>query len=266
MRKLRTPIARGPESNDPEEPDAAGGVSSTAGSATGTPRVRRGSWPPPDVPTPASQDSVRTERSSTMTQSLLKKEVQRRPSIYLMTPSTFDRAQKFAASMRQNDHADVIDGCAGLLTILGRLGWYAFAVMFTFLVTLSVFPVMTSIKSVDPSKGRLFQDLYSSFLLLIFNLGDLLGRTVSMWIAPRLSGSLLAAASVLRIGFVPLLLCCHTGTDGANPLGGIVGTFDNDAAPMCIIAAYSISNGVIASVSILGPSRVSKEHEPLPER
>ena len=257
--KLRTPIAGGAygRKGDLEEPDAAGGSDS---STPNRPRV--GSWPGPDCTPPASVDSVRHERSATLSQCLLDKEtiLHRRPSIYLMTPSTFDRAQKFAASHRKGNGTDGIDGCSGILALLGCLGWYAFSVLFTFLVTLSAFPLITSITSVDPSKGRLFQDLFSSFMLLLFNVGDLFGRTLSVWLAPWLRGSFLAVLSILRISFVPLLLCCHMDD---TTEGSWLGTFDNDVAPMCLVLAFATTNGLLASTAMMkGPARVEKEHEP----
>lgn len=266
---------------------AAGGLVARDGGAgeddfvvTPVPVRNRGySWPEDgcNSPLPDGSASKASDRSATLTQSLLQKSLSRRPSIYLMTPNTFSRARERAASMRGPDEEHALDGCAGILSVLSQLGWYAFCVFFTFLVTLAVFPVITSIKSVDPSKGRLFQDLYSSFLLLLFNFGDLIGRTLSVWAAPWMRGGPLAVAAVLRIGFIPLLLCCNTVDHvsshhhhhpyGYNDAGGLVeglgGTFNNDVAPMIIILFYAITNGLLASASMMkGPGNVKKAHEP----
>ena len=117
---------------------------------------------------------------------------------------------------------------------------YNFNVAFVFIVTLAVFPPITTIitsVSRDPHSILAQPLFFSSVHFLLFNVGDLLGRFVPSY--PRLfitSPRNLLTFSIARVLFIPLFLLCHI-TPGVTPL------FNSDIAFFLLVLLLGLSNG-----------------------
>eukprot|EP00981_Chlorochromonas_danica_P010864 scaffold3486_cov185-Ochromonas_danica.AAC.11 len=131
----------------------------------------------------------------------------------------------------------------------------AVSVWFTFSVTIGLFPSLTVfIESTEncKSSNRFYNDLFTPFMFLLFNLFDFIGRvsagvfrnvftTKNIWMAP-----------VARTVFFPLFLLCNI-TDSKLPV-----VFNNDAFPFLFMIFMAITNGYVASTCMMmGPSLVS---------
>jgi len=118
-------------------------------------------------------------------------------------------------------------------TLMSMIGRHCFSVCFTFLVTLSVFPGITSeIRSeFNPTNARCPSNgvsrfpygagVWQSSFFLIFNVGDTLGRALAS-IGGIVPHRFLWLVSVSRVAFIPLLLLCNinTGSGGGGSGGG----------------------------------------------
>jgi hypothetical protein len=137
----------------------------------------------------------------------------------------------------------------------------ALAAMFTFTVTLSVFPALTvflqSQSRCKESSPRLLNDLYVPLFFLLYNAGDFTGRVLAGWVQALGPRSILPAA-LARAAFVPLFLLCNN----ANSQLPVV--FASDAWPISFMVLMAVSNGYVASSAMmLGPSLVDSRDKNL---
>ncbi|KAJ7638488.1 nucleoside transporter-domain-containing protein [Roridomyces roridus] len=133
---------------------------------------------------------------------------------------------------------------------------YELAASYIFIVTLAVFPAITT--SITPTNPNTHPLLFSAIHFLVFNLGDFGGR--SLCSIPRLaiwSDKRLLALSLARTLFIPIFLLCNLqrpSTGGAPPL------INSDFVFMCILFAFGVSNGYVSSLCMM--SAPSLEHNP----
>jgi hypothetical protein len=126
----------------------------------------------------------------------------------------------------------------------------ATCIFFTFVVTLSLFPGWTSeLQSVRQCRThfRLFNDLYTPFSFLLFNVGDLTGRLLSAKITQKRIRGLstkLVKASLLRFIFFPLLFMCVGGSREGFQI-------QSDLYSLLIIFSFAISNGLLVSTAFV---------------
>ena len=124
----------------------------------------------------------------------------------------------------------------------------SFSVMFTFLVTIGVFPALVvliqSTESCD-SSDRIHNDLFVPLLFLLFNLFDLIGRVTAGATKSFLTTKNIWIASLARIVFIPLFLLC----DVSNSELPVV--FNSDACPIIFMMMMATTNGYIASCSMM---------------
>ncbi|KAF8639859.1 hypothetical protein AX17_001114 [Amanita inopinata Kibby_2008] len=134
---------------------------------------------------------------------------------------------------------------------------YEFAVAYVFLITLSVFPpITTSILPISPDIHPL---LFSSIHFLVFNIGDFLGRYLCSF--PRLliwSAKRLLVLSLLRTAFIPLFLMCNVQRPSTSI--NLPPVINSDLLYMLILLAFGISNGYLGSMCMI--SAPSLEHNP----
>ncbi|KAF8631194.1 hypothetical protein AX15_002526 [Amanita polypyramis BW_CC] len=133
---------------------------------------------------------------------------------------------------------------------------YQFAVAYVFIITLSVFPPITT--SILPTNPEIHPLLFSSIHFLVFNMGDFLGRYICSF--PRLliwSGKRLLVLSLLRTAFVPLFLMCNVQQSLNFTRTPII---NSDALYMFILLMFGISNGYLGSMCMI--SAPSLEHNP----
>ncbi|OJA16428.1 hypothetical protein AZE42_08404 [Rhizopogon vesiculosus] len=131
---------------------------------------------------------------------------------------------------------------------------YEIAVAYVYVVTLSVFPVITiTVQSTNPNIHPL---IFSAIHFLMFNLGDLCGRYICSF--PRImtwSAQRALAFSILRTLFIPVFLLCNV----QRPSGGL-SVIRSDFVYMLLVTALGLSNGYVSTLCMLGVS--SLEHNP----
>lgn len=131
----------------------------------------------------------------------------------------------------------------------------ALSVIFVFTVTIGMFPsIVVLIESTQKcrSSERFFNDLWTPFFFLLFNVFDLCGRMSAGIIKPLFTPKNIWMASLSRAVFIPLLLLCKLSSSR------LATVFTNDAWPIGIMILFSVTNGYIASLCMMfGPSMVS---------
>ena len=145
---------------------------------------------------------------------------------------------------------------------------HAFSVTLVFMVTLSVFPAITSevrpLSNKDPlnpcpSAGRLFGDLWIPCSFLLFNVGDTVGRFFAMYrIIPS---EKIYFLSISRIVFVPLFLMCNVVPSiSASTADLPTPILAHDFWPVILMFLMSCTNGFLASQDMMyGPMQVEDE-------
>lgn len=136
--------------------------------------------------------------------------------------------------------------------LLRKVGSEAFTVWFVFMVTLCLFPALTT--SIDPipssPPSRFAGDLFAPLSFLNFNFGDFLGRLLASYDSCS-HGPRLVAASLGRLMFVPLFLLCNVhGSSIPTP-------FHNNWWPVVIMQLFAITNGHVSTMAMMkAPSKV----------
>lgn len=170
-----------------------------------------------------------------------------------------------------NDDDDSLHGntsSKSLKYILQQSYGLIFAVAYVFIITLMVFPTITSlIKSVvrhPPSvqnhlntiPSRFYDDdVFIAFHFLLFNVGDWVGRFLPLWSLFRtFNTSNLVLLSVLRTLFIPIFLICNVviSTERLMPV-----LIQSDILYFIIILIFSISNGWIGSLTMMAAPQQS---------
>ncbi|KAJ7755653.1 nucleoside transporter-domain-containing protein [Mycena maculata] len=151
---------------------------------------------------------------------------------------------------------DSLDEKGHILRVAKANVIYEIAVSYVFVVTLSVFPaITTSILPTDPDTHPL---LFSAIHFLVFNVGDFMGRYVCSF--PRLiiwSAKRLLILSLARTLFVPIFLMCNLQRPSTIGLSPIV---NSDIIFMLILFLFGMSNGYVSSLCMM--SAPSLEHNP----
>jgi len=133
---------------------------------------------------------------------------------------------------------------------------YEVAVAYVFVVTLAVYPaITTSIQSTNPDIHPL---LFSSIHFLVFNIGDFLGRYICSYpIFLIWSAKHLLTLSVARTLFIPVFLMCNVQRPSIVPSPPVI---SSDFFYMAILFAFGWSNGYVSSLCMM--SAPSLEHNP----
>uniref|UniRef100_H3CAL8 Solute carrier family 29 member 2 n=1 Tax=Tetraodon nigroviridis TaxID=99883 RepID=H3CAL8_TETNG len=120
----------------------------------------------------------------------------------------------------------------------------ALCVTCVFAITLSVFPVITvRVRTVYKDDLAWDQVFTCVCCFIVFNAMDLVGRSsVSVLQWPSRGSALLPVAVHARLLFIPLLMLCNV----ENSRLGVV--FAHDGAFVAIMAAFSFSNGYLATL------------------
>lgn len=146
--------------------------------------------------------------------------------------------------------------------VLKKVKFHALSVYLIFTFTLCVFPSITQsiapVAAYTTTTNKFFEPtVYKDFSFVNFNLFDFLGRLIAGFISiDRLaSGQVLAGLSSLRVVFTFLFLMCNVG-GGAIPV-----VFKDDYSPMIIMFFFSLSNGLICSLSMMRAPGLVAENE-----
>lgn len=150
------------------------------------------------------------------------------------------------------------------MTHVLQLSWpYLASIVVTFTVTLSVFPsvavLVESEGASDGSSSTWAADYFNPVCcFLLFNLGDLFGRSLATWIQmpgrTRAGKSIILVASLCRVVFVPLFMYCNAApTQRSRPV-----LFGSDADFVTFMVLFSVSNGYLGNICMLhGPKMAS---------
>lgn len=141
-----------------------------------------------------------------------------------------------------------------LLRVFDQIRIPALSVWFVFTVTIGLFPslivLLESEHKCENYHDRFYNDLWTPFFFLMFNLFDFIGR----YSASKITFSWMNAKNIwipclARIVFVPLFLLCRV-SESRLPL-----VFKSDAFPIVIMAIFSLTNGYLSSLCMmLGPT------------
>ena len=147
------------------------------------------------------------------------------------------------------------------LQILRQILPMAVSVCIVFTTTLALFPsVLSGIESVNKSNGSIWTNKLFSPLscFLLFNLGDLTGRTVA-GIIPYFNEKswMLPILCIGRFIFVPLFALCNYRPEVRRfPV-----LLKHDAYPIAINVLFSVSNGYLGSLCMMyGPKLVHPKY------
>lgn len=163
-----------------------------------------------------------------------------------------EQSERDEPAHRGGDKVDLFD-----LTF--KIRYYAAANFFIFVVTLGVFPGITSaIQSVNPSSGRFFRDLFTPFTLILFNFGDFLGRLMATsWHST--SPSRVMLASLARVVFFPLLMLCNLQNEHHQVITHVV--FKSDFVSLGFLLACAVTNGLITTLSLMHYPRLLRTNK-----
>ncbi|KAG6919287.1 hypothetical protein DXG01_007419 [Tephrocybe rancida] len=134
---------------------------------------------------------------------------------------------------------------------------FELAVAYVFIVTLAVYPPITT--SVQPTNPATHPLLFNAIHFLVFNVGDFLGRYICS--VPSLlvwSAKWLTALSLSRTLFIPVFLMCNIQRPSTEfPTPPII---NSDLLFMLILFALGASNGYVSSMCMM--SAPSLDHNP----
>ena len=135
-------------------------------------------------------------------------------------------------------------------------------IFWTFFVTLSLFPGLTSeLRSTRSCQVRLrlANDLYTPFSFVLFNVADLCGRLLAA--RPHIHRALsdkLVAYALLRFLFFPLLLLCPSGTPGEE-IGSV--EIQSDLYSLLVQVSFAVSNGMLLTSAFAhAPTLLPRDH------
>ncbi|KAI8984443.1 equilibrative nucleoside transporter [Mycotypha africana] len=148
------------------------------------------------------------------------------------------------------------ENSARLWAVVCKLSLFIFTVGFIFIITLMLFPSVTSlIKSVrrreeSHTGGRFFDDdIFVAFHFLLFNIGDWVGRMMPLckWFTIT-QIHWLAVLSALRTVFIPLFLICNIVVTGQRKWPVLI---QSDFAYFVLMWLFSVTNGWICSLAMM---------------
>lgn len=137
---------------------------------------------------------------------------------------------------------------------------FNFALAYVFVITLAVFPPITV--SILPTNPVVHPLLFSAFHFLVFNVGDLLGRTICSWPQALIwSSTKILILSVARTLFIPLFLLCNVQRSfSPSSLLSPDAVITSDSLYMLILLAFGFSNGYVTSIGMIAAPSI--EHNP----
>ncbi|KAI8993159.1 nucleoside transporter-domain-containing protein [Pilobolus umbonatus] len=142
-----------------------------------------------------------------------------------------------------------------LITALRKVFGLNFGVAYIFIVTLMVYPSITSlIKSVNrdstSATHRFYDDdIFVAFHFLLFNIGDWVGRVMplsSYFQIVKVKSLIFLSAS--RTLFIPLFLVCNVIISSPRSMPTLI---NNDLVYFLIVFLFSVSSGWICSLCMM---------------
>jgi hypothetical protein len=171
----------------------------------------------------------------------------------LESPATKKKKQEEDRESHSLDH---------IMSVFAQIRTPALSVIFTFLVTIGLFPSLTVfLESQDKCKSdnnRFTNDLYVPFFFLMFNLFDFIGRVTAGSFDHVFTADNIWIPAAARVVFFPLFLLCRI-SGSQLPV-----VFASDAFPIIFMMLFALSNGYVASsCMMLGGSIVPPKESSL---
>ena len=136
--------------------------------------------------------------------------------LHIQAPSNQEAPLEDDNLIPPTDHEIKIPEKINVLRIAGQIWVWIAAVFLTFLVTLSVFPTITSLaKSVNGTGSEWNTKFFIPVgCFLLFNVGDFVGRFVAAQIGwpnhkMKFGGLVAFLMAFLRLAFIPLFIFCN---------------------------------------------------------
>ncbi|KAI9905687.1 hypothetical protein PsorP6_014243 [Peronosclerospora sorghi] len=147
-----------------------------------------------------------------------------------------------------------------MVEIAFKIRFYAAAMFFIFVVTLGVFPGITSaIQSVHPEQGVFFDKLFTPFTFILFNLSDFVARLSASW-WPTLGPKKVLLGSIARLVFFPLLILCNLQNNAHEVITTVL--FRSDVVALLFISSCAFSNGLLCTLAYMEyPTLLHKNQE-----
>lgn len=166
--------------------------------------------------------------------------------------SSADELEHGHGDHERKQHVDLVD-------LAYRLRFYAATPFFVFIITLAVFPGITSaIKSVTPARGRFYRELFTPSSLILFNLGDFVSRLCASWWTTT-SDWRVMSASLARIAFVPLLMVCNLQNEHHQVITYVL--FHSDLFPLVLVVGFAFTNGLLCTLALMHYPRLLRSRE-----
>jgi equilibrative nucleoside transporter 1/2/3 len=121
---------------------------------------------------------------------------------------------------------------------------YAFAMVLCYTVTIGLFPAITGMIS-STSDSDSWQRFFPGVLFILYNLGDLIGRSCPP--ACLSSRRSVVLFSLCRALHAPMFMLCHM-PPGKSALPALL---SNDAAPMTLVFLLGLTNGMLTSAVLM---------------
>ncbi len=129
----------------------------------------------------------------------------------------------------------------------------ALSIFISFVVTLTLFPSwITKVQSIQMchqgTTNRLNNDLFVPITILLFNIGDLLGRIMAKRVSLENSKNFslkLFVAALARFIFFPLFLLCNVPGKSISVL------IDSDSYFFILLLIFAVSNGLVVTLAFM---------------
>lgn len=143
---------------------------------------------------------------------------------------------------------------SSILAVARKIWIPGLSILFVFLVTLACYPaIMSSIQSF--SADEVWAKIYFTPVVcfVLFNLTDFIGRNLAGVIRRPKDGSpVFLIVCLLRTLFIPLFLMCNLQPRSSDKYV----FFKSDAAPIILSCLFGVSNGYMATVSMMHSPRL----------
>ena len=152
-----------------------------------------------------------------------------------------------------------------VFTVVQHCWIYLISIFLTFTITLTVFPSVAVLVQSETynSESAWARDYFTPVcVFLLFNVGDLVGRSLASWIKlpgrSALGKGLVLVLSVSRIAFVPLFMYCNIVTEKRSERNVL---FASDADFIAFMTLFAVSNGYLGNICMLNGPKSSSDKE-----
>ena len=150
-------------------------------------------------------------------------------------------------------------------TVVKHCWIYLISIFLTFTITLTVFPSVAVLVQSETYKSESSWaiDYFTPVcVFLLFNVGDLIGRSLASWIKlpgrSALGKGLVLVLSVSRIAFIPLFMYCNIVTEKSSERNVL---FASDADFIAFMTLFAVSNGYLGNICMLNGPKSSNDKE-----